>query len=97
MSHNNFSQALIATRLLAERFVKAMSHFPSESDCETAAYQGVVHFFFCKAYKTHQAFALMCEGGFCEDAEILSRTIFEVWMQVQYMSTDPKKARAQIR
>jgi len=89
--NNNFSKGLIATRLLAESLVKAMSCFPSEPDSETAAYQGVVHFFFCKAYKSYQAFALLCECGFVEDAEILSRTIFEVWMQAQYMSTDPRE------
>ncbi len=50
-----------------------------------------MHFFFCKAYKTYQAIALLSDAGFVEDAEVLSRTLFELFLQAEWMSTKPKE------
>jgi hypothetical protein len=91
MPSRNFEQMLAITKATGERLVGAMSKYPDSADKETSAYHAFVHFFFCKAYKTYQAFALLCAAGFVEDAEVLSRTIFELFLQAKFMSIDPKR------
>jgi hypothetical protein len=91
MAREYAEQIFSRTMELAERFIRAMSTYPAGADDETWAYQATVHFFFCKAYKTYQALALLCRAGFVEDGEVLSRTIFELYLQTRYMSTDPKR------
>jgi hypothetical protein len=86
------AQRMFATvKGLAEQLVAAMARFPSGTDDETWVFQASLHFFFCKAYKTYQALERLCLDGFVEDAEVLSRTLFELWLQSQWISTSPNK------
>lgn len=51
-------------------------------------------FFFNKAFQTYGAIRTLCRENFVEDGIILGRTLFELNMQVEWMSRDPD-ARAQ--
>jgi len=46
-------------------------------------------FFFCKAYKTYQAIELLWKSGYTEDATNLARSIYEIRLQVMFMSCNP--------
>jgi hypothetical protein len=91
MAREDIERMFTATRELGERFIAAMSKYPEDSDAETWVYQASMHFFFCKAYKTYQAIGLLCSAGFVEDAESLSRTLFEILLQACWMKSDPKR------
>lgn len=54
----------------------------------------LVAFTLAKAYKTHSAVMLLCEGGFGEDASILNRTIFELLVTLLYILKDPTDEKA---
>lgn len=87
----NAEQMFDTVKALAEQFVGAMGTFPPGTNDETWRFQASLHFFFCKGYKTYQAIERLCLGGFVEDAEILSRTLFELWLQSRWLSTAPEK------
>jgi hypothetical protein len=81
----NVEAILGAMSALAEHCIARMRKFP-EGD---RRYHKVVFFFFCKAYKTFQAFGTLCKAGFIEDAEVLARTIFELFLQANWLEADP--------
>lgn len=85
MPSRPFEQMLATTKAIGERLIGAMSKYHDETDKEKSAFQAVTHFFFCKAYKTYQAFALLYITGCIEDAEVLSRTIFELLLQAKFI------------
>lgn len=74
---------------LAEKIVTKATNLTA-SDEEEFAYRGSMFFFFCKAYKSFQAVWFLFKEGFSEDAFILTRTIFELSLQAQYVKADPK-------
>jgi Family of unknown function (DUF5677) len=60
------------------------------SDQNAFDYSMITFFFFCKTYKTYQAIRMLCRGGFVEDALVLGRTIFEIYLQSEWMSQYPQ-------
>ena len=62
---------------------------------EDLMYRRAILFFFAKAYKTYLAIQVLWGRGFAEDCFMLSRTIFEIALQVRYMMEDPG-TRAQL-
>jgi hypothetical protein len=55
----------------------------NESDSERA-YKAATLFFLAKAFKSYQAVHLLCSAGFFQDGAVLSRTMFEIFLQVSY-------------
>jgi hypothetical protein len=39
--------------------------------------------------KSYRAILLLCSAGFYQDAAVLSRTVFEIFLQVSYMAGNP--------
>ena len=74
---------------LAENFISKAKSI-SASDEEEMNYKRVMLFFFGKAYKSYQAMKILAQEGFREDALVISRTIFELSLQAQYLNEDPK-------
>jgi len=74
---------------LGEKIV-AKADCLTASDNEEFVYKASMFFFFCKAYKSYQAIRLLFREGFPEDAFILTRSIFEISLQGQFMREDPK-------
>jgi hypothetical protein len=66
----------------------------NESDPERE-YKAATHFFLTKAVKSYPAIRLLCAAGFFRDAAVLSRTIFEIFLQISYMADNPVE-RAQL-
>ncbi len=62
----------------------------AESDRGAFDYCMITFFFFCKTYKTYQAIRELCREGFAEDALVLGRTIFEIYLQAEWMSQSPQ-------
>lgn len=60
----------------------------NESDPERM-YKGATLFFLTKAFKSYKAVHLLCSAGFFQDAAVLSRTIFEIYLQMSYMAGNP--------
>lgn len=60
-------------------------------------YKRALLFFLCKALKTSRAIALLQQAGFPEDAQILSRTVYELRLQALYLADDPKTRVPQFR
>jgi hypothetical protein len=60
----------------------------NEPDPERA-YKAATLFFLAKAFKSYQAVHLLCSAGFFQDGAVLSRTIFEIFLQVSYMAGNP--------
>jgi len=56
---------------------------------EKADYQRAMLFFFCRAYKSYRAIVLLYKSGYVEDATSLARSIYELRVQVRWMSDDP--------
>jgi hypothetical protein len=52
-------------------------------------YRHAMLFFFCKAYKTYHAIQILWTNGYAEDATNLARSIYEIRLQVLFMSGDP--------
>jgi hypothetical protein len=74
---------------LAEKIIEKAPNL--SGDVDEVLYQAVMHYyFFGKAYKTLQAVRLLCKNGYGQDAEILSRSIYELALQASYMAQDPK-------
>lgn len=74
---------------LAEKIVRNAKSLAS-ADEDEVLYGASMLFFFCKAYKSYQAIQALWEKGFAEDAYILTRTIFEIHLQAEYMCAEPK-------
>jgi Family of unknown function (DUF5677) len=53
------------------------------------AYKAATLFFLTKAFKSYQAVQLLCSAGFFQDGAVLSRTLFEIFLQVAYMAGSP--------
>jgi hypothetical protein len=51
-------------------------------------YKASFLFFTAKAFKSYQAIYTLCSNGFFQDAAILHRTIFEIFLQALYMAED---------
>ena len=75
---------------LAEKFLaqKPWANLDPEAD---VTFEAIMLFFFCKSYKTYQAIAVLWRAGFYEDAPLLTRTLFEIWMQAAYIGKSPKE------
>src|ERR1700680_1118840 len=52
-------------------------------------YKAATLFFLTKAFKSYQAVHLLCSAGFFQDGAVLSRTMFEIFLQVAYMAGNP--------
>lgn len=77
-------------RALAEEFLERLRTSGKVANTE---YQRAMRFFFSKAYKSYQAIELLWKNGFSEDAYSLARGIYELRLQVVYMSNDPKRSK----
>jgi len=77
---------------MAEKVVNNVKHV--SGNLEDSAYKSTLFAFFLKSYKTYQAVIMLWRAGFPEDAFMLVRTLFEIRLQVRYMSEDP---RARVR
>lgn len=65
--------------------VKALSG----ADPDEFAHRMTMFFFFCKAFKTYQAIMRLWFSGFQEDAFALGRTLFEIYLQAEYIAVNP--------
>jgi Family of unknown function (DUF5677) len=72
--------------LLAKLDCDQMLDNKSDPDRE---YKAATLFFLTKAVKSYRAIQLLCSAGFFQDAAVLSRTIFEIFLQISYMASDP--------
>lgn len=81
---------------LAERFLaqKPGTNLSFEDDVTLEA---ILLFFFCKSYKTYQAIAALWRAGFYEDTSLLTRTLFEIWMQAAYIRERPRERARQFQ
>lgn len=52
-------------------------------------YKGLVLYFFAKGWKTYQSIYLLCSKRFAEDAGILTRSLFEMTVNLLYISQRP--------
>jgi Family of unknown function (DUF5677) len=77
-------------RELAEEF---LARLRSSRRVGNTEYQRAMRFFFSKAYKSFQAIELLWKNGFSEDAHTLARGIYELRLQVIYMSNDSKRSK----
>ena len=75
-------------RGLAESLLKKLQGVRMYRNLEQ---QRAMLFFFAKAYKTYQAAELLWTRGYIEDAYLLTRSIYEIRLQVLFMSRDPTK------
>jgi hypothetical protein len=75
-------------RGMAESLLKKLRGVPVRGNLE---YKRAMLFFFAKAYKTYQAAELLWNSGYGEDAYLLTRAIYEIRLQVLFMSRDPTK------
>ena len=86
---NNEFQELFhkADALLGALFAKldCDKMLDNKSDTERE-YKDATLFFLAKAIKSYRAVHLLCSSGFFQDAAVLSRTIFEIYLQVAYMA-----------
>ena len=57
---------------------------------ESSLEKGTFLFFYFKVRKTYKAIVLLWNQGYPEDAFILTRTLFEISLQVRYISEDPQ-------
>ena len=57
---------------------------------DESEYRRAALFFFNKALKTYEAIRLLWKAGYEEDAIVLGRTLFELNMQIEWMSRDPE-------
>jgi hypothetical protein len=64
-----------------------------EGTVNEQVYKGAMLFFLAKAFKSYQAIFELCRIGFFQDAVVLSRSIFEIFLQACWMLGDPE-ARA---
>ncbi len=53
-------------------------------------YKGAFLFFAAKSFKSYQAIYTLCSSGFFQDAAVLHRTVFEIFLQALYMAEDPR-------
>jgi len=81
---------------LAERFL-AQKPGTNLSPGADVTFEAAMLFFFCKSYKTYQAIAVLWRAGFYEDAWLLTRTLFEIWMQAAYLGEKPGKRARQFQ
>ena len=81
---------------LAERFL-AQKPAADLSLGADATFEAIMLFFFCKSYKTYQAIATLWCAGFYEDAWLITRTLFEIWMQAAYMREKPRDRAQQFQ
>ena len=81
---------------LAEQFL-AQKHGADLKPGANVTFEAAMLFFFCKSYKTYQAIATLWCAGFYEDAWLLTRTLFEIWMQVAYLRRDPSERARQFQ
>lgn len=65
----------------------------NKSDPERG-YKAATLFFLTKAVKSYRAIQLLCSAGFFQDAAVLSRTLFEIFLQVSYMAGNPVERAA---
>jgi hypothetical protein len=81
---------------LAENFLaqKPWANLSPEAD---VTFEAIMLFFFCKSYKTYQAIAVLWHAGFYEDAWLLTRTLFEIWMQAAYLRKEPRERARQFQ
>jgi len=81
---------------LAEKFLaqKPWANLSLEAD---VTFEAIMLFFFCKSYKTYQAIAALWREDFYEDAWILTRTLFEIWMQAAYVVERPRERARQFQ
>jgi len=80
---------------LAENLQDEFSHRKIKRDTLTADLY-LLCFFFTKASKSASAIVLLCQEGYCEDAYILARSVFEILVKSLYIfKTDSiERARA---
>ena len=80
-------------QLLVDQVFKKTTEITAKTP-EEALYKGLVAFFFNKGWKTFQGVSLLCSNKLAEDAEILLRSLFEMAVNLTYISKDPlKRAR----
>lgn len=56
---------------------------------EEAMYKGLLNLFFIKSWKTFQGIHILCQHKLAEDAAILARSLFELTVNLFYISADP--------
>jgi hypothetical protein len=81
---------------LAEKFLAQQPELKLKPEVDVT-YDVVMLFFFSKSYKTYQAIAFLWRSGFYEDAWLLTRTLFEIWMQAAYLREKPMERTRQFR
>jgi len=76
-----------------DTLVRAISEKATEitgRDRNEVLYKMLATFFFAKGWKTFQSIYLLCSRQFAEDAAILVRSIFEMVVNLLYISKDPQ-------
>ncbi len=82
-----FSRAAKLVRVTLTK-MKSKKIIGSEWDTEWP-YRSATLFFAAKSFKSYQAIRVLCARGFFQDAAVLTRTIFEIYLQAKYMAGDP--------
>lgn len=61
---------------------------------EDSIYEYVIGFLFGKAFKTYKSINVLCKEGYGQDAGILLRSLFEIYVSVAYISKDEPEKKA---
>lgn len=61
---------------------------------EDSTYEYVMSLLFSKAFKTYKAINIFCKEGYGQDAGILLRSLFEIYVNIAYISKDEREKRA---
>ena len=75
---------------LAERLREAIVSIEAETE-DQYTYRATQFYLFCKSYKSYQAVYRLWKNGFPQDAAILTRTIFEAFLQAKYINEDGER------
>lgn len=61
---------------------------------EDSIYEYVIGLLFGKAFKTYKSINILCKEGYGQDAGILLRSLFEIYVSIAYISKDEPEKRA---
>lgn len=61
---------------------------------EKSDYEYVMSLLFSKAFKTYKGINILCKEGYGQDAGILLRSLFEIYVNIAYISKDESEKRA---
>ena len=59
-----------------------------------SVYEYVMSLLFSKAFKTYKGISILCKEGYGQDAGILLRSLFEIYVNIAYISKDKSEERA---